>query len=216
MRRNVVIGLAVLIVAGAVLAVSATRTAGSAPSTDDFSTASNRGVRVELEGDVAAVRARFGSHPGGADIGMDAYLMATRGGRSFYRLASGPGSNCYAVGPALREPDAFGQIHCAEPFSRSNPLLDFTVLHGSPNLEYVQLYRVEGIAADGVAAIELRDANGSTLGEAKVLDNVYHFDVLPNTRVETFVALHERGNVVERRLVQPRRWRSSGGSGGGR
>jgi hypothetical protein len=163
---------------------------------------SNRGVKVSIAGAGIEAVERMNGHPGVSAILLDAFRMATRGGRSFYRLPRANGSNCYAVSPASGESGIFGAIVCTKPFSPRNPILDLSVFQRTRDLDHIQLYRAEGIATDGVAKIALHDVRGATLGETDVQDNVYHFDSLPTGRVEALVALDGSGSVVKRLGIQ--------------
>jgi hypothetical protein len=134
---------------------------------------------------------------GGADL-TTASTLGTRGGRLFYVIANSAGSDCYAVGPAAAVRYTLGQVACNAAFpSASAPLVDFTVVHGglgkgSPG----HVFRSEGIAADGIAAVGFESADGSLVGVQPVVGNLYASTAPPAEAVHKLVALDSDSKVV--------------------
>jgi hypothetical protein len=132
----------------------------------------------------------------GQHVTSVAFLL-TRNGRSFYRAQNEPGNACYAVGPATPATStlgiwSLGQIDCKPDFpSATDPVLDFTVLHGSGTV-----WRSEGVAADGVVDVALQMSDGSLASVTPVVDNVYSLPDIPSASVDALVARDAAGNVV--------------------
>lgn len=91
-------------------------------------------------------------------------------------------------------------IACREraPFfpSPDRPILDESLVgqdKGEPAMHYM---RVEGFAADGVAAIRLLNATGNVIGTAIVNDNVYSLDAMPTEPVTSIAAVDAAGQVL--------------------
>jgi hypothetical protein len=133
----------------------------------------------------------------GDQLGEAAFL-ATRGARSYYRIANGTGPDCFAVGPAQPTDYRLGQIMCAAAFpSAEQPLLDFTVLkQPTPATTSARILRSEGIAADGVAEIGFETPDGRLVARTPVIDNVYHVVVPPGQHVTRLLAHDASGAVV--------------------
>ena len=85
-----------------------------------------------------------------------ARLLAVRDGRAFYELQT-PAGRCFGVGSAASIGDPGGEAcPTGPPFpSALRPVLDFSVYEGRPGDARTSLsvVRVEGFAADGVAAV---------------------------------------------------------------
>jgi hypothetical protein len=134
-------------------------------------------------------------HGSGID---DLTLLGTIGGRSIYRVGDSA-HPCYGAGNAgAKWP--LGVIVCrnAAPYfpSREMPLFDFSTVgmdRGDAEMHYI---RVEGVAADGVASVELLDRNGATVERLPVHSNVYGAESLPTMTGVRLVALDERGNAL--------------------
>jgi hypothetical protein len=128
-------------------------------------------------------------------------LIATRDGISFYAARRADGHVCVAVDAA---PGANGHkgVGCdlgdpslpAKPAfpSPERPIIDFSRFSGGA--------RLMGVAADGVASVDLLDAAGNVIDSAPVIDNVYA-DANPPAGAAAVEALDSRGAViVERRF----------------
>jgi hypothetical protein len=126
-------------------------------------------------------------------------LLATRGGRSYYRIESSAGPACYGAGPVVHTSYVLGQIQCAADFpSAARPLLDFTVVHGgTANRASDRVWRSEGIAADGVADVAFLTPSGELVGVSPVVRNVYSLQSLPAGKVSALVARDAQRSVLQ-------------------
>jgi hypothetical protein len=126
---------------------------------------------------------------------ISASRLATRDGRTFYRLLRSDGSVCYAVN-STSDPDRIGSTTCpAVPgsFPSSHlPVLDLTVFESTSHvLGDTHVVASQGFAADGVTTVALLDQNGKAVARARASDNVYTVDV-PQGRVATTVVAYDR------------------------
>ncbi|HXF97412.1 MAG TPA: hypothetical protein VNJ46_02235 [Gaiellaceae bacterium] len=124
-------------------------------------------------------------------------LLAASEGRAIYRI----GSDCYGVGELPPTDQRFGSVHCGVEFpSSSHPIVDFTVVHGrfddAGKVAEMNVWRSEGVAADGVAAVAFRTAAGEIVGRAAVTDNVYRHSTIPEGELVAVVALDASGNIL--------------------
>jgi hypothetical protein len=126
-------------------------------------------------------------------------LLATRVGRSYYRIENSSGQACYAAGPVVHTSYVLGQIQCAADFpSATRPLLDFTVVHGgTANPSADRVWRSEGIAADGVADVAFLTPSGHLVGVSPVVHNVYSLQSLPAGKVSALVARDAQRSVLQ-------------------
>ncbi len=156
----------------------------------------NRGAQpVELTAVDAQALERFSQS--GDSLG-DVSLLATRGGRLYYRIANQTGHDCFAVGPAQPMEYRLGQIMCAAAFpSEAQPLLDFTVLRQpEADASSARVLRSEGIAANGIAEIGFETADGRVVAVTPVMNNVYHVVAPPGQHVTRLVARDASGAVL--------------------
>src|SRR5437667_10394135 len=88
-------------------------------------------------------------------------LLAVRDGRAFYELDTVDG-RCFGVGSAESLGDPGGEICPREPFpAPARPTLDFSVYEGhTASRDDMTLFRIEGFAADGVAAVGIVNRAG--------------------------------------------------------
>jgi hypothetical protein len=130
-------------------------------------------------------------------------LLATRADQSFYRVLTTRGNGCYAAGPAAEtgsQVTDLGIVVC--PVDPAFPSADLPILDMSPMTRSTNgnsrnhLSKVEGFAADGVASIDLRGANGKTVSRITVLDNVYYAGPAMASTVVGFVARDASGREV--------------------
>jgi hypothetical protein len=109
-------------------------------------------------------------------------LLTIRDGRAFYALDTANG-RCFGVGFADAIGDPGGEACPAgAPFpSASRPLLDFSVYEGAPGTDRDQLtiFRIEGFAADGVAAVGVMNRAQKIGLRVPVSDNVYVLSHVP-------------------------------------
>jgi hypothetical protein len=127
-------------------------------------------------------------------------VLAVRQNRALYRLNRANGEPCFGVGPAndLGTP---GSVICPRGgFPRAgNPVLDFSVYESTRHeLHEFSLFRVEGFAADGVAAIEFFRPNGTVALTVPVTGNVYASESVPAGPVAGLAAVDKAGKRVWR------------------
>lgn len=104
------------------------------------------------------------------------YLLARRHGRAYYRFV-GPAGTCFGAGPD----DQVGLVTGAtcpknNTFpTRRHPVLDYSVYEGMSRdrSDGVALYRAEGFAADGIAAVAFLRPNGDVALTVPVRANVF-------------------------------------------
>jgi hypothetical protein len=128
------------------------------------------------------------------------HVLAVRHGRALYRLGLANGAPCFGAGPAtdLGTP---GSVICPKGGfpSGGSPVVDFSVYENTQHdLRQFSLYRVEGIAADGVAAIQFLRANGDIALTVPVSANVYSATDVPKGQVVGYAALDKDGKRLWR------------------
>ena len=161
---------------------------------DPFSRISNEGTPVELSAEGRRVLERMGMP------NARVFLLATSGGRAFYRLAAGPrGRRCFATGPASTV-GRFGSVACvASGFpSRARPILDFSAFQLKRGEREPRLLRLEGIAADAVTAVALVGADGKVVARVPVERNVFALPSPPPPPLRALLALGAGDEVVHR------------------
>ena len=176
-----------LIIAGAVVASVATATviATQSGASRDETRLSNTGLRhVEIRRVVIrSVPIRHGS------------LLAVRANRALYRLDRTNALPCFGAGPAS-DVGNVGAITCPRGgFPRAGqPVLDFSVYESTRHdVRDLSLFRIEGFAADGVAAVEFLRPNGSVAVRVPVAGNVYATTAVPEGPVAGFAAVDKAG-----------------------
>ncbi len=133
----------------------------------------------------------------GASLG-EVFLLRIEASRAYYRISNSSGGDCYAVGPSLAVEYRLGQAACARDFpSGRQPVLDFSVVREMPgDPTSVRVTRSEGFAADRVAEVEFQTADGQVVGTARVVDNVYSAQSLPDVQITKILARDYQGSVV--------------------
>jgi hypothetical protein len=178
-----------LVVLGAAVAAGILVTQGGASGS--HAKLSNRGG--------AAVTIR-GLRMRGATIN-NGNVLAVRNGRAFYRLNVVGGGTCFGVGRAsdIGNP---GSVTCPAggfPRTGGDLVLDFSVYEGTRHdLREFSLYRVEGLAADGVAAVEFYRPSGDIALTVPVVANVYTAAIVPKGPIAGFAAVDKEGKRVWR------------------
>jgi hypothetical protein len=127
-------------------------------------------------------------------------VLAVRQGRALYRLSRANGDPCFGVGPA-NELGTPGSVVCPRGgFPRAgNPVLDFSVYEGTRHdMREFSLFRVEGFAADGVAAVEFFRPNGEVALTVPVVGNVYATTDVPTGPIAGFAAVDKGGKRIWR------------------
>jgi len=184
-RRKLMLA-AVLTVAAIAAAVLVTR----GDASRDSATLSNRG------GPSIAVR---GLRMKLAPI-RSGNVLAVRNGRALYRLEPASGAPCFGIGPA-NDIGSPGSVACPRGGfpSSGNPVLDFSVYEGtSHDLRELSLFRIEGFAADGVAAVEFFRPNGDVALRVRVSGNVYTAATVPKGPIAGLAAVDKDGKRVWR------------------
>jgi hypothetical protein len=168
-RRKVAISAACVVAATTAGAVAAHRAHGTPPSS--LTRFSTRGRPV--------TPTRTAPQAFRAD---SMRLVAVRDGRAFYEIDSARG-RCFGVGSAEAIGDPGGEIcPTGAPFpSTDRPVLDFSVYEARPGGDRDQLtiFRIEGFAADGVAAVGVLNRAQRVSLRVRVLDNVYEVNHVP-------------------------------------
>lgn len=127
-------------------------------------------------------------------------VLAVRQGRALYRLNRANAGPCFGVGPA-NELGSPGSVICPRGgFPRAgDPLLDFSVYEGTRHdVRELSLVRVEGIAADGVAAVEFFRPNGEVALSVPVVGNVYSTSSVPAGPIAGLAAVDKAGKRLWR------------------
>lgn len=164
--------------------------AAAPPATDPFSRISNRGARVEPKAD----------KPGERELTpRDVFLLRRGEGRAVYRIGTArAGETCFGAG-AADQVGRLGQIVCgASGFpSRRLPIRDMSVYQLRRGEKKPRLFRLVGVAADGVAEIGLLDTAGRVIARVPVERNVYLLASLPPA-ASAVAALDADGRTVYR------------------
>jgi hypothetical protein len=132
-------------------------------------------------------------------------LLGTRGGVTFYATRNAEGAFCFAIdgGGSDVTPTSPRGVGCAPVGffpSADRPIMGFPVIGpgGATPQHSPFLHFLAGFAADGVARVELIDANGGTIVSAPVSDNLYAATDIPQVAVAAIVAYDAEGHVVYR------------------
>jgi hypothetical protein len=161
-----------------------------------FTTVSNHGKPSKLE------LGRM-THMGGPGITGEAFLIAQREDRRFYRLPQVDGQPCFATARRIRGTWRLGSMTCQHRpqfLSRAFPLKDFSPIEMSLERPHPHYMWLAGIAADGVARVAVIDADNRVVPAADVVDNVYFTNELPEGDFFGLAALDGDGEII---------WRSS-------
>jgi hypothetical protein len=126
-------------------------------------------------------------------------VLTTRHDRVFYRLRTVGGDPCFGVGFA-GDVGSPGSVVCQRGFpSGGSPVLDFSVYEGTRhNVKEFSLFRVEGFAADGVAAVQFFRPNGDVALTVPVSGNVYSAASVPPGPIAGYAAVDTEGRRVWR------------------
>jgi hypothetical protein len=183
-RRNLTVAL---VVAGSAIALGSTAVATR--NLDNKSTSpvlfSAKGKTIHLS---RAADRRLRQLSGG----QDPRLVGVRGGHAFYRI----GDNCFAVG-ASASIGALGVIKCWGEGQSVAPIIDFSIVEITREQpDEVKLIDVTGFAADGIAAIGLRTAQGTVATREPVTNNLYAIGSLPNRPIVALVAFDRSGTAL--------------------
>jgi hypothetical protein len=127
-------------------------------------------------------------------------LLATRDGRAVYRLDRPHAKPCYGVGPAgdVGTVDSATCTSGAFP-AAGHPVLDFSIYEGRRrDVRELSLYRVEGLAADSVGAVEFLRPNGKVALSVPVTANVYATSEVPPGPIAGLAAVDKAGKRLWR------------------
>lgn len=175
------------LVAGVVCAAVSAAAAGCAYGQNPRSVLATRGTPIPL----ASLPQKLLAHSGF----QRAYLLATSHGRSYYRLLRSH-RVCFGVGNAGSR-RTLGMIRCYLPGALP-PLIDFSVWESSRSNPRLHAWRLEGLASDRVARLEILRANGRPIAGPPVVRGIYYDASPPKTPVRWFVAYGSRGHILSR------------------
>ena len=161
-------------------------------------------------GDASRDNARLSNH-GGPAIAIRGFRMkfgaiesgnvlTVRHGRALYRLGPANGAPCFGVGPAS-DIGSPGSVVCPRGGfpSGGDPVLDLSVYEGSRHdVRELSLFRIEGFAADGVAAVEFFRPNGNVALRVPVSGNVYAAATPPKGPIAGLAAVDKDGKRIWR------------------
>lgn len=120
-------------------------------------------------------------------VGGTMQYLGTLNGAAFYATRNADGNFCIAIDHTAQQYEkGFGCDLNADGF----PSPDRQVFAFPPG-EWLQ-----GVAADGVATVELLDANGNVLASAPVTNNLFAEDGIDSQGAASIVSLDAAGNVT--------------------
>jgi hypothetical protein len=163
------------------------------------------GSPVTATGDAEATLTRLGAR---GNLGASKAILRVlqRGGEAFYRIATSSGTDCFASssGSTAVSVSSFDAVGCPQPALNPNsfpsaalPLLDMSMaVRSAADPDHPTLKRVEGFAADGVAAVGVMRPNGEIAARSPVDHNVYWFESLPAGELTGVVALDSAGGIL--------------------
>ena len=187
MQKRLLFTLVVSCAIGAALAVAVAVRGAHGSSRAGLFRLSNHGVRVTAS---RGARRAFGV--------ASVRLLAVRDGRAFYDLETADG-HCFGVGSAANLADPGGEV-CpggARFPSAARPTLDFSIYEGqSADRNDMRLFRIEGFAGDGVAAVGIVNRAGHVGYRVPVSNNVYVLSHVPPGLTGAVVALDAGGSVM--------------------
>jgi len=130
-------------------------------------------------------------------------LLGIRGTVAFYRMTGTDGSLCLGLGEATAASNAavaaIGSAGCLSGPALATPIIDMSKVAVDPGTGHVIRFDgLQGIAADGVASVQLVMTNGAT-ATAKVASNLYLLEpaAMPGGTPATLIALDASGNTLE-------------------
>jgi hypothetical protein len=129
-------------------------------------------------------------------------LLASRNGIGVYAATGTGGERCFFVGPP-RISDRRGigggclNAKASANFpSREEPVVDMSAFAYAPYTRNEQVRRLAGVAADGVATVEVIGANCTVIARTPVRDNVYATTDVPAKPAAGIRALDRNGKTV--------------------
>jgi hypothetical protein len=128
-------------------------------------------------------------------VGGTMQYLGTLNGAAFYATRNADGHFCIAIDHTAQQYEkGFGCDLNADGFpSPAHQVFAFPPLQ-----------RLQGVAADGVATVELLDADGNVVASAPVTNNLFESDAAASGTPAFIATLDASGNVTsKRRLPQP-------------
>lgn len=126
---------------------------------------------------------------------LHVYLLGTRNGHGYYRLTK-PNRYCYGVGATtLHRPS---QIKCF--IKNPGVFVDFSVAESSRGNPRIHLWRLEGMAHDGVAAVGMIGNRGQLLAKVSLHEGIYYLPSPPPAPIGKIVAYDAQGHVLATHL----------------
>ena len=187
--RGRFVGAAIVLVALAAALTAIVSTKGGAAKRDSLVRLSNDGRKITLQHGVIVREAHL----------ERAALLAVRGRLAVYRLDSRH-STCFGTGDSS-EVGQVGSVECAHgPFpTAARPVLDLSIYEGTTHgVRELSLYQAEGIAADGVTAVEFLRPDGSVTLKVPLSDNVYFTTDVPGGAIAGLAAVDKGGKELWR------------------
>jgi len=127
-------------------------------------------------------------------------VLAVRNGRAFYRFILASGDPCFGGGAAtdLGTPGSLVCPHGGFPRA-GEAILDLSIYEGTRRgVRELELYRAEGFAADGIAAVQFFRPNGDVALTVPVSANVFSTRSVPTGPIWGMAALDKDGKRVWR------------------
>lgn len=127
-------------------------------------------------------------------VGGTMQYLGTLNGAAFYATRNADGDFCIAIDHVAQQYDkGFGCDLNADGFpSAEHQVLAFPPVQG-----------LQGVAADGVATVELLDAAGDVIASAPVTENLFESDAAPSGQPAFIVTLDPNGNVTSKHPFPP-------------
>lgn len=138
----------------------------------------------------------------------DVVVLASRDGVGVYQAAGANGEKCFYVGPPdghLNRGLSGGCMSRANSSgfpSPAQPIINMTGFKARKGVPGETVLQLAGVAADGVARVQVIGADCQVLAEALVIDNVFVNTSIPNERAVGIIA---RGHSGERVYLQEMR-----------
>lgn len=138
--------------------------------------------------------------------------LGARSGVGIYAAKTRAGNLCYFIGPQdqsrLRTQGLGGGCMNARASSRfpseAQPVVDMSLYELAPGAAGPSIQRLAGVAADGVASVQLLALNDChVVATAPVIDNVYIATNLPPSPEAMIVARDRGGDIVWHEAVTP-------------
>jgi hypothetical protein len=127
-------------------------------------------------------------------VGGTMQYLGTLNGAAFYATRNADGNFCIAIDHVAQQyQKGFGCDLNADGFpSPDRQVLAFPPVQG-----------LQGVAADGVATVELLDASGNVIASAPVTNNLFESAVPPSGQPAFIVTLDAHGNVTSKHPFPP-------------